>query len=611
MSTITLITTLLFSVAIAFIFAAILQTVKIRGHVPPALKPRWCMMIAMMLFFLITYLFLLVIRIDHLALPAQLITAPVLLCGAFFVFIVVSLTRDTINRMKLAEERLANSEKYLRSIIETEPECVKLLAEDGTLLAMNPAGLEMVEAKTADMVVGRSVYTLVTPEYRASFRKFVEDICCGNKGSCEFEIVGLKGTRSRLESYAVPFYDEKNRKYVMLSVTRDVTERHKLEEQLSQAAKMEAIGTLTGGIAHDFNNILTVIIGYGEILEGEMAPADHLRNYVGHILAASKKGAALINSLLAFSRKQVIHTRAVEIADIVRSAEQFLPRLIGREIELKIVPSDESLTILADPAQIDRVLMNLASNARDAMPNGGRLLVATEQVELDDDFINSRGYGKAGRYALITVSDTGTGMDEETRERLFEPFFTTKGTGRGTGLGLSTAYGIIRQHNGYINVYSEPGKGSSFKVYLPLVENKIAAEDAVRQPGPAVGGTETVLLAEDDDTVRGLTRSLLERHGYKVIEAVNGEDAIKNFVKNKDTVQLLLFDVVMPVKNGKEAYEAIKKIRADVKVIFASGHPGEILHDNADPGDNIELLSKPVLSAELLRKVRKVLDKRP
>jgi PAS domain S-box-containing protein len=609
MTAITLITTLLIMVGIAFIGAAILQTAKIRGSVPPEMKSRWCMMIALMLFFLIAYFFLLVVRIDHLALPTRLITTPVLLGGAFFVFIVVSLTRDTINRMKSAEENLANSEKYLRSIIETEPECVKLLAEDGTLLAMNPAGLEMVEAKTADMVLGKSVYPLITPECRDSFRKFVEGICCGNKGSCEFEIVGLKGTRSRLESYAVPFYDEENKKFVMLSVTRDVTERRKLEEQLSQAAKMEAIGTLTGGIAHDFNNILTVIMGYGEILEGEMAPADRLRNYVSHILAASKKGAALIDSLLAFSRKQVIHTRTVEVADIVRSAEQFLPRLIGRDIELKTVPSDESLTILADPAQIERVLMNLASNARDAMPNGGQLLVTTEQVELDDDFINSRGYGKAGRYALITVSDTGTGMDEETRERLFEPFFTTKGTGKGTGLGLSTAYGIIRQHNGYINVYSVPGKGSSFKVYLPLVENKITADDAVPLSGPPAGGTETVLLAEDDDTVRELTRSLLERHGYKVIEAVNGEDAIEKFMKNKDAVQLLLFDVVMPGKNGKEAYEAIKKIRAGVKIIFASGHPGEILHDKANAGENIELLSKPVLSADLLRKVREVLDK--
>jgi two-component system cell cycle sensor histidine kinase/response regulator CckA len=609
MTAITLITTLLIMVGIAFIGAAILQTAKIRGRVPPALKSRWCMMIALMLFFLIAYLLLLVVSIDHLALPTQLITTPVLLGGAFFVFIVVSLTRDTINRMKSAEENLANSEKYLRSIIETEPECVKLLAEDGTLLAMNPAGLEMVEAKTADMVLGKSVYPLITPECRDSFRKFVEGICCGNKGSCEFEIVGLKGTRSRLESYAVPFYDEKNKKFVMLSVTRDVTERRKLEEQLSQAAKMEAIGTLTGGIAHDFNNILTVIMGYGEILEGEMAPADRLRNYVSHILAASKKGAALIDSLLAFSRKQIIHTRAVEVADIVRSAEHFLPRLIGRDIELKTAPPDESLTILADPAQIERVLMNLASNARDAMPNGGQLLITTEQVELDDDFINSRGYGRAGRYALITVSDTGTGMDEETRERLFEPFFTTKGTGKGTGLGLSTAYGIIRQHNGYINVYSVPGKGSSFKVYLPLVENKITADDAVPLPGPPAGGTETVLLAEDDDTVRELTRSLLERHGYKVIEAVNGEDAIEKFMKNEDAVQLLLFDVVMPGKNGKEAYEAIKKIRPGVKIIFASGHPGEILHDKANPGENIELLSKPVLSADLLRKVREVLDK--
>jgi PAS domain S-box-containing protein len=609
MSTMTLITSLLILIGAAFLGVAILQVVRIWGRVPPGLKSRWCVMIALMLFFLIAYLFLLVVRIERLALPIELITAPVLLGGAFFVFIVINLTRHTIDRIKSAEERLENSEKYLRSIIETEPECVKLLAEDGTLLAMNPAGLEMVEAKTADMVIGKSVYSLVTPEYRDSFRKFVEGICCGNKGSCEFEIVGLKGTRSRLESYAVPFYDEKNKKFVMLSVTRDVTERRKLEEQLSQAAKMEAIGTLTGGIAHDFNNILTVIMGYGEILEEEMDPSDRSRHYVGQILAASKKGATLIDSLLAFSRKQVIHSRAVEVTDIVRSAEQLLPRLMGRDIELKAVLTDESLTIMADPGQIERVLVNLASNARDAMPNGGLLIITTKEVELDDAFVGSRGYGKAGRYALITVADTGTGMNEETRERLFEPFFTTKGTGKGTGLGLSTVYGIIRQHNGYINVYSEPGKGSSFNVYLPLVEDKIKIEEIVPPSGSPRGGTETVLLAEDDETVRGLTRSLLEKYGYKVIEAVDGEDAIEKFMEHKDTVQLLLFDVVMPKKDGKQAYESIRKIKADVKVIFASGYPGEILSSQVNLGENMELISKPVLPAELMRKVREILDK--
>lgn len=604
-----MITSLLILIGTAFMAAAILQTRKIRGRVPRELKSRWCAMIAFMVFFLSAYLFLLVIRSDRLSLSPELVIGPLLLGGAFFVFIVVNLTDDTINRIKSAEEQLEKSEKYLRSIIEAEPECVKLLAEDGTLLAMNPAGLEMIEAKTADMVIGKSVYPLVTPEGRDSFQRFVEGICCGKKGSCEFEIVGLKGKRSRLESYAVPFYDERNKKYAMLSITRDVTERRKLEEQLSQAAKMEAIGTLTGGIAHDFNNILTVIMGYGEILETEMEPSSPLRKYVANILGASKKGAALIDSLLAFSRKQVVHSRAVTVADILRSAEQLLPRLLGDNIELKTGPADEGLTVLADPNHIERVLMNLASNAKDAMPDGGLLAITTRRVELDDDFIKSRGYGKAGGYALITVADTGKGMDEETKERLFEPFFTTKEPGKGTGLGLSTVYGIIRQHNGYLNVYSEPGKGSTFNIYLPIAENKTGIEKTMPPPASPAWGTETVLLAEDDDTVRELNRSLLEKYGYKVIEAVDGNDALEKFMANKDTIQLLLLDLMMPGKNGKEAYDEIKKIRADIKVIFASGYPREILSDGMKLQENMEMVSKPVLPAELVQKVREVLDK--
>ncbi len=608
MSTLTLITSFIILIGALFMTAAVLQSRKINGSVPAELKPRWRMMSALMLFFLVAYCLLLVIRIDRLALPTELITGPVLLGGAFFVFIVISLARDTINRMKSAEQRLANSEKYLRSIIETEPECVKLLAEDGTLLAMNPAGLEMVEAKEADMVLGKSVYTFVTPECRESFRGFVERVCRGSKGSCEFEIVGLKGTRSRLESYAVPFYDERTKKVVMLAVTRDVTERRNLEEQLSQAAKMEAIGTLTGGIAHDFNNILTVIMGYGEILRDELDPSNPLRNYVEQMLAASGKGSKLIESLLAFSRKQVIHMRPVTVADIIRSAEQLLPRLIGEAIELRTTLAEENLTVLADPNQIERVLINLASNARDAMPGGGVLSITVRQVDLGDDFIRTRGYGKAGRYALVSVSDTGAGMNEETRERLFEPFFSTK-AGRGTGLGLSIVYGIIRQHNGFINVYSEPGKGSSFNIYLPLVEDAVRVEETEPAPGSSGRGTETVLLAEDDDTVRRLNRSLLQRHGYTVIEAANGEEAVEKFIENKDTVQLLFFDVLMPRKDGRDAYEEIRKIRADVKVIFASGYPGDIVRDRLNLGENVEFIPKPVTPAELVRKVREVLDK--
>ena len=351
-------------------------------------------------------------------------------------------------------------------------------------------------------------------------------------------------------------------------------------------------------------------MGYGEILKDEIGQTDPRRKYVDQILAVSGKGATLINSLLAFSRKQSMNLRAVEVNGIVRSAEQLMLRLIGADIELKTVLTDRPLTILADGAQIEQVLLNLASNARDAMPTGGSLTIVTEPVEIDDEFIRVHGYGKTGAYARITVADTGVGMDEETKERIFDPFFTTKETGKGTGLGLSIVYGIIKQHNGYINIYSEPAKGSSVNVYLPLIRERSAAEEQRLPQEPAEGGGETVLLAEDDSTLRQLTKSVLEKYGYTVIEAVDGEDAIEKFIKHKDSIDLLLFDVVMPKKNGEEAYEEIRKVKADVKVIFASGYPSDIVRKKVKLGEHMELISKPVLPTVLMKTIRKILDVR-
>jgi two-component system cell cycle sensor histidine kinase/response regulator CckA len=601
-------TTLVLLLGTAFMVAAIYRGGKITGNVPSPLRGRWRWMTGLMLFFLFGYLFLVVILIAHLSLPTELITGPVFLGGAVFVFIVISLTRDTIKGMKAAEEKLAASENYLRSIIETEPECVKLLSRDGTLLAMNPAGLAMIGAKSADMVVGKSVYSLLTPEYKDAFREFVENVCCGNKGTCEFEVLGLEGKRSTLESYAVPFYDERTKNVLMLSVTRDVTERRKLEEQLCHATKMQAIGTLAGGVAHDFNNILAVIMGYGEMLRDEVDPGDSRRKYVDQILAVSEKGSTLINSLLAFSRKQAINPRTVEANSIVRSSEQLLRRVIGEDIELKTDLSDEQLTVLADAAQIEQVLINLASNARDAMPDGGILTILTRPVEIDEEFRRVHGYGRVGNYALITVVDSGVGMDDDTQERVFEPFFTTKETGRGTGLGLSIVYGIIKQHKGYVNVYSEPGKGSSFNVYLPLIHDRGESAEIKTHLEPAEGGTETILLAEDDIALRQLTRSLLERYGYTVIESVDGQDAVEKFMEHKDAIDLLLFDVVMPRKNGEEAFEEIRKVRADIRVILASGYPGDMVRKKVKSRENIELISKPILPTALMKKIREILD---
>jgi CheY-like chemotaxis protein len=288
--------------------------------------------------------------------------------------------------------------------------------------------------------------------------------------------------------------------------------------------------------------------------------------------------------------------------------EKLLSRLIGEDIELSTILSDKDLTVMADSTQIEQVLMNLATNARDAMPDGGSLTISTELVELDNEFIKAHGYGRSGFYALISVSDTGEGIDERTKDRIFEPFFTTKEVGKGTGLGLAMVYGIIKQHDGCINVYSGPDKGTTFKIYLPLI--KLSVEEVRLADIPIIkGGTETILIAEDDAQVRGLTKEVLEGYGYKVMEAVDGDDAIKIFNENKDKIQLLFLDVVMPKKNGKEVYDEITKIRPDIKAIFTSGYPADIIHKKGIIEEGSNFILKPMLPDELLRKVRDVLDK--
>jgi len=370
---------------------------------------------------------------------------------------------------------------------------------------------------------------------------------------------------------------------------------------------MEAIGTLVGGIAHDFNNMMNIIIGYGGLMQMHMKPDDPQMEQLKEILAAGDRAAQLTKGLLAFSRKQVLEIRTVNLNEIVEGFKKMLRRIIGEDIDLKIMLSEEALIIKADIVQIEQVLMNLAANARDAMPKGGALTIETRSVKIDGEFINANGYGEPGMYALITVSDTGTGMDEKTRERIFEPYFTTKEMGRGTGLGLAIVYGIVKQHNGYINCYSEPGKGTTFRIYIPLVEAE-AEKLEKREVTAPVGGRETILVAEDDAGVRGFIKEALEGYGYTVIEAVDGEDAVKRFKENKERIQLLLFDLIMPKKNGRDAYEDIKGIRPNIRAIFISGYAKDIIQ-RFGIEEGIEFITKPVLPTDLLRKVREKLDK--
>ena len=305
----------------------------------------------------------------------------------------------------------------------------------------------------------------------------------------------------------------------------DITREETLESQLRQAQKMEAVGTLAGGIAHDFNNILTAIIGYGKLLQMKMAETDPLRAYVAQMLSSSEKAANLTRNLLTFSRKQIVELKPVDVGKIVKGIARLLKSLLTEDIELKIISPDSDIIIMADTSQIEQVLLNLASNANDAMPRGGTLTIETKEVEMKDILIDGYNYVEPGQYAFISITDTGTGIDEKTRDKIFEPFFTTKEVGKGTGLGLSIVHGIVDQHHGYINVDSKPQGGTVFRIYLPAVKAAIEETEAITQI--VEGGTETILVAEDDPQVRGLTAEILNSAGYTVIEAIDGEDAIE------------------------------------------------------------------------------------
>lgn len=418
-------------------------------------------------------------------------------------------------------------------------------------------------------------------------------------------LVDSDGKKRWFETIRAPVFALDDSIIGTTGISRDITERRKLEYQLRQAQKMEAVGQLAGGIAHDFNNVLNVILGFGKLVQDRARGDPALADNINEVLAAAKRAANLTRRLLIFSRRQPMEMRPVDINKTIADLEKMLARLIGEDITLALRLTEEKMIVLADSVQIEQVLMNLATNARDAMPKGGGLTISTAAKEIDDDYIKANGYGKAGRYVLISVTDTGGGMDSDTQSKIFEPFFTTKGMARGTGLGLSIAYGIIEQHNGYLRVISEVGRGTTFSILLPIVMEEIATTGEAETP--VRGGTETILVAEDDPSLRKLETITLESFGYTVITAADGEEAIWKFMENKDRIMMVIFDMIMPKKSGREAYDEIKRIRPDVKSLFATGYtPDIITQQQIHP--EIELINKPVAPKDLLRKVREVLD---
>jgi len=393
----------------------------------------------------------------------------------------------------------------------------------------------------------------------------------------------------------------------MVGTYTDITDRKRLEDQLRQAQKMEAVGELAGGIAHDFNNILTAIIGRSYLLQVKLASNSELLAHADQIAYAADRAANLTQSLLAFSREQIMNPRRIHLNKTVEKSAKLFSKLVRENIEISITLPDPDPVILADEVQIEQVIINLVANARDAIPQNGRIHIATETTYFDEKFISSHGYGRVGEYAVLTVSDTGTGMDQKTKARIFEPFFTTKEIGKGTGLGLSIVYGTIKQHNGHINVYSEIGVGTTIRIYLPRIEEDADEEDRKKIPHHPIG-KGLILLAEDEDAVRTLTKTILLENGYRVIEAENGIQAVEKFQQNRDDIDLVLLDVIMPSMNGKEACEEILQSKPDTKVLFMSGYTGDILGQQGLLSGGYGLIQKPLKPHDMLAIIREILE---
>jgi PAS domain S-box-containing protein len=514
------------------------------------------------------------------------------------------LEQELYERMR-AEDALTESEFRYRTIFETTGNATMISETDNTISMINTA-FETLSGYTREEIEGKKKWE----EF------FTQDVLENMK-----EYFAPRWTHdTAVKSHETRFIDrESNIRDVYLSSAiipgtsrtvvslLDLTDLKRLESQLLQTQKMDAVGQLAGGMAHDFNNILTAIIGYGSLLQLKINEDPVAKSYTDQIITSANRAANLTQGLLAFSRKQIIAPKPIDLNDTIKNVEKLLVRLIGEDIELKTTYADENMTIVADSGQIEQALLNLATNARDAMVAGGYLSILTKIISFDEKTAEQHGAEKPGKYALVSVSDTGKGIDKTIVKHIFEPFFTTKETGKGTGLGLSIVYGIVRQHKGYINVHSEPATGTTFEMYLPLVISTVQEKEASVQKNP-VGGNETILVAEDDDFIRTLIREVLEVYGYSIIEASDGEEAIAQFEAHKERINLLMLDVIMPKKNGKIVYESIKAIQPDMKALFVSGYTADIIHKKGFFEKGLNFLSKPIVPVELAIKVREVLD---
>lgn len=502
-------------------------------------------------------------------------------------------------------EALRQSEEKYRDLFENANDLIYSFTPDGRILYVNRAWKDALEY--SDEEIGNlPVSQIIHPDSRESWADQMErSLRAESDEKTDITLVTKSGKRILGEASRTCKFVDGKLSFVR-SIIRDITERRQLEEQVRQTVKMEAIGQLAGGVAHDFNNLLTIILGYAESLQDGLGPTE--KEYVGEILKASHQAASLTRQLLAFGRRQIMDPQVLDLNYIVDNMENMLRRLIGADFELAARQQPDLGGVKADSGQIEQVILSLVVNARDAMPNGGKIIVETANVDLDEAYAHAHVTVTPGSYVMLAVSDSGVGMDSETMSRIFEPFFTTKEPGKGTGLGLSTVYGIVKQSAGNISVYSEVGRGSTFKVYLPRVQDPAETAGTVASAPQPAQGKETVLLVEDEAPLRSLVRDTLQSSGYKVLEAEDAEHALAILEGYPNPIDMVLTDVVMPQLSGKELAQRSSLLHPETRVLYISGYMEDAGARHGVPDRSTFFLQKPFTAKTLVKKVREVLD---
>jgi two-component system, cell cycle sensor histidine kinase and response regulator CckA len=531
-------------------------------------------------------------------------TTLTLAIGAVLSALNIALSREIAARASLDRERT-----LLRTLLDAMPDVVVTKDANGRFVNCNRATLAVVGLAREEQLAGKTVFDLYSREIAEPYHAGDLQVLAGRTLLNQEEPgVDSKGLPLWYLTIKVPLRTATGEIVGLLAISRDVTERKKLEMQLQQAQKMEAFGQLAGGVAHDFNNLLTIITGYTELLLGGGVAADKQRPFIREIRSAAERAAALTRQLLAFSRKQILQPVHLNLNTLVANTEKMLRRLIGEDIDLATRLDPALGQVKADPGQIEQVIVNLVVNARDAMPTGGHLTIETRNVELDQDYVRSHPEARPGGQVLLAVADSGCGMDAATSVRIFEPFFTTKEVGKGTGLGLATVHGIVKQSNGSIEVYSELGHGSTFKVYLPRLAGPVAAGNSDPAVSVMPRGTETILLTEDESGVRAFVRFALESLGYTVLEARHGEESLRICQQHTGLIHLLLTDVVMPKVSGRQLADLATGLHPNMKVLYMSGYTDDAVVRHGVLQAGMAFLQKPVTLMLLARKVREVLD---